>query len=57
MANSIFRNALNRVIEARQRQADGYVAGVMLSLDDSSIAALGTTREELRRRAKPSYVF
>ncbi len=57
MANSIFRTALNRVIEARQHQADRYVSGLLLSLDDRSIAALGTTREELHRKAKPSFML
>ncbi|NTJ42767.1 hypothetical protein G6L28_09200 [Agrobacterium larrymoorei] len=57
MAKSIFRTALDRVIAARQHQADRYVSGAMLSLDDQAIAALGTTREELRRKAKSSYAF
>src|SRR3546814_2894576 len=36
MANSIFRNAFDRVIAARERQAGRYVNGILLGLDDRS---------------------
>jgi len=57
MSKSILRTAFERVVEARQRQADRYVSSAMLNLDDTTIAAFGTTREELRRKAKSTYVF
>lgn len=57
MANSIFRNAYNRVIEARERQAARYANGALMSLDDKTLAALGTSREELRRKGASTFVF
>jgi hypothetical protein len=57
MANSFFRNAFNRVVEARERQASRYVNGALMSLDDGTLAAMGTSREELRRKGASNYVF
>ncbi|KKX29242.1 hypothetical protein [Rhizobium sp. LC145] len=57
MANSFFRNAFQRVVEARERQASRYVNGALLSLDDETLKGLGTSREELRRKGVSSYVF
>ncbi|CDZ59800.1 Hypothetical protein NGAL_HAMBI2605_06920 [Neorhizobium galegae bv. orientalis] len=57
MANSFFRNAFNRVVEARERQVARYVNGALLSLDDETLKGLGTSREELRRKGAQSYVF
>jgi hypothetical protein len=57
MANSIFRNAFNRMIEARERQVSRYVNGAMLSLDDTTLKSLGTSREELRRKGATQYIF
>lgn len=57
MANSIFRKALNRVVVARERQVARYVNGALLTLDEQTLADLGTSREELRRRGATSYVF
>lgn len=52
MAKSFLRTALNNFVDARQRRADLYATGALLALDDKSLAALGLTRDELRR--KPS---
>ena len=57
MANSFFRNAFNRVVEARERQVARYVNGALLNLDDETLKGLGTSREELRRKGAQSYVF
>ncbi len=57
MANSFFRNAFNRVVEARERQVARYVNGALLNLDDETLKGLGTSREELRRKGATSYVF
>lgn len=46
---NFFRNALNNMVEARQRQANRQVQGALLMLDDDALKALGHTREELRR--------
>lgn len=56
MANSFFRNAFERVVAARERQASRYVNGALLNLDDETLKALGHSREELRRR-ESKYVF
>ena len=50
MAKSFLRTALDNLVEARQRRADLYVTGALLTLDDASLAAMGLTRDELRRR-------
>jgi hypothetical protein len=53
--SGFFRNALNTLVAARQRQADRYVSGALLALDDETLKAHGYKREELTRRA--SYRF
>jgi len=57
MANSFFRNAFNRIVEARERQVARYVNGALLNLDEETLKGLGTSREELRRKGAQSYVF
>ena len=57
MAKTFFRNAFNRVVEARERQVSRYVQGALLNLDDQSLKALGTSRDEVRAKAATSYVF
>ena len=57
MANSFFRNAFNRMVEARERQMSRYVNGALLSLDESTLKSLGTSREELRRKGATQYLF
>ncbi|MCO5163180.1 MAG: hypothetical protein M9939_18760 [Mesorhizobium sp.] len=52
-----FRNALNSLIEARARQANSYVNGALLMLDDETLAKNGYSREALRRNARASYMF
>jgi hypothetical protein len=50
MAKSFLRTALDNLVEARQRRADLYATGALLTLDDASLKAMGLTRDELRRR-------
>lgn len=57
MANSFFRNAFDRVVAARERQASRYVNGALLYLDDASLKALGTSREELRSKGATRYTL
>lgn len=57
MANSFFRNAFNRIIEARERQAARYVNGALLNLDDETLKGLGTSRQELRRKGAIGSAF
>lgn len=48
--NGIFSKALTAFIEARQREADRYVNGVLLSFDDETLKRHGYKRSELARR-------
>ncbi|NKN36234.1 hypothetical protein HFC70_07660 [Agrobacterium sp. a22-2] len=57
MANSFFRDAYQRVVAARERQASRYVNGALMNLDDETLKGMGTSREELRRKGVNSYVF
>ncbi|KPF42462.1 hypothetical protein ACSV9I_01380 [Rhizobium sp. G187] len=57
MAQSFLRTAFNNLVEARQRRADLYATGALLSLDDASLKAIGVTREELRRRPAQRAIF
>jgi len=45
-----FRNALNAVMVARARQANSYVNGALLMLDDETLKAHGYSRSELRKQ-------
>lgn len=47
---SFFRNALDAIITARQRQADRYVREALLTLDDETLRAHGYNPDELRGR-------
>lgn len=57
MAKTFFQNAFNRVVEARERQVSRYVQGALVNLDEQSLKALGTSRNEMRTKANSSYVF
>ncbi|MBO3760824.1 hypothetical protein J5J10_05425 [Ciceribacter sp. L1K23] len=57
MATSFFRTAYERVVAARERQVSRYVNGALLNLDDETLASMGTSREELRRKGAKSFVF
>ncbi|WP_352978542.1 hypothetical protein [Mesorhizobium sp. M1378] len=46
-----FRNAMNALIEARQREAGRYVSGVLLGFDDETLKAHGYDREQLKKAA------
>lgn len=45
-----FRTAYKNLTDARQRQADRFVADALLRLDDSSLDAMGKSRAEIKRR-------
>lgn len=47
---SFFRNALDAIITARQRQADRYVREALLTLDDETLRVHGYNPDELRGR-------
>ena len=49
--NGFFRNALKALVDARQREAERYVNGVLLSFDDDTLRSHGYNRAELSKRA------
>lgn len=46
---SFFRNAVDAIVEARQRQADRYMRQALLMLDDETLRAYGYRPEQVRR--------
>lgn len=56
-ARNFFRSAFDSMVEARQRQVNRYVNGVLLSFDDETLKAHGYTRDELRRRGTGTIAF
>ncbi|MEN0087857.1 MAG: hypothetical protein AAF737_05415 [Pseudomonadota bacterium] len=56
-ANTGIRAFMNNVVTARQRQADRFVNGVLLSMDDTTLRAAGYDRNELRRRSSTTLPF
>ncbi|MTH97909.1 hypothetical protein [Roseibium sp. RKSG952] len=54
---SFVRRAFSRMIDARAAQAQRYVNGYLLSLDDATLAAHGYDRAELEREGASSMVF
>lgn len=56
-SKNFFRNALAAFISARERQADRYVNGALLMLDDETLKAHGYSRAELRKRPHSIHTF
>lgn len=52
-----FRSLLNALVEARQLEADRYVNGVLLSLDDETLKSRGFNRAELSRRGTSNRIW
>ena len=48
MAKNRFRTAFDGMVNARQRQANTYVAGFLLALDDETLTRAGYSRAKLR---------
>jgi hypothetical protein len=46
-----FRNAVDAMVAAREKQAHRYVANALLMLDDETLRAGGFDRAELQRRS------
>lgn len=57
MSGTFFKNALDRIVTARERQVRRYVNGALLNMDDTQLAALGRTREEIQREGSQPYFF
>ncbi|PHP67577.1 hypothetical protein CSC94_07695 [Zhengella mangrovi] len=49
-SRGFLRNAYDAMVEARQRQANQYVNGALLMLDDETLKARGYSRSDLRRK-------
>ena len=49
--SGFFRTALDAFMEARQHEANRYVNGVLLSLDDETLRRHGYNRAELSKHA------
>lgn len=52
-----FRSALDSLIDARARQANQYVAGALLMLDDETLKAHGYSRDALKKNARLPYML
>lgn len=57
MSRNFFHRALDRVIDARQRQVRRYVNNALLQLDDETLKGLGRTREEIKREGSSAYCY
>lgn len=55
--NGFFRNAFNALIAARERQANSYVNGALLMLDDETLKAHGYNRADLRKQPNNAHYF
>lgn len=49
------KSRFNRVVVARQRQAQRYVNGALLALDDESLERAGYDRKALERQESALY--
>lgn len=55
--SGFFSSALSAFVSARERQAQRYVNGVLLSLDDETLAGLGYSRKDLKNRPSAPPMF
>ncbi len=51
------RVGMNRIVEARQRQAQRYVNGYLLAMDDESLRRAGYDRKTLENKESAFYPF
>lgn len=56
-SNGFVRRAFDRMVEARSVQANRYVNGYLLSLDDATLASHGYDRAELERQGTTPIFF
>ena len=54
--NGFLAGAFDNLIAARERQAQRYVNGALLMLDDATLKAHGYSRDELKKRSS-SYII
>lgn len=53
--HGIWRRAVDAVVAARMRQAESYVNGALLALDDKTLSAHGYNRAELQKARHAHY--
>lgn len=51
------RNAFDKMIIAREKQARRYVAGALLNMDDETLKRAGLNRAALRSQGPSNYPF
>jgi hypothetical protein len=51
-----FRYAFNAYLQAREKQAERYVASALLGLDDETLRSYGYNRAELKKRSSAYYL-
>lgn len=51
------RDTFSRMIEAREKQARRYVNGVLMGLDDETLARAGIDRSKIRHGDRTVYPF
>ncbi|MDQ6433485.1 hypothetical protein RB623_05400 [Mesorhizobium sp. LHD-90] len=51
-----FRSALDAYMQAREKQAERYVAAALLGLDDETLRSHGYSRADLKKRAGAYYL-
>ena len=54
---SFFSSAFDAMVKARSRQADAYVNGALLMLDDETLAERGYSRKDLEKKASAYCTF
>ena len=52
-----FRSAFDAFVAARERQAERYVNGALLMLDDETLKAHGYSRAELQEARRAAYII
>ncbi|MEZ5870646.1 MAG: hypothetical protein R3D32_02145 [Nitratireductor sp.] len=53
----VARKGINRMVEARQRQARRYVNSTLLGLDDETLARSGFDRKQIEKQGAVHYPF
>ncbi|GHC75275.1 hypothetical protein [Limoniibacter endophyticus] len=49
-ARNFFSSAVHALMNARERQAERYVHGALLNLDDATLRSYGYSRSDLSKR-------
>ncbi|WP_169054038.1 hypothetical protein [Nitratireductor sp. XY-223] len=55
MTRSVFRNAFDRMIAARQEKARGLIRSYLLTQDDATLNSMGFNREDVKKNGRTSF--